>query len=93
MSIKRFSYANMQAVLGEVEKKYAKKADLGTIAALNEIGESNLAADLKAIINGKANAADTLAGYGITDGMTATLKLQLQSLRLLQAQTTSAEPL
>lgn len=72
MSIKRFSYANMQAVLGEVEKKYAKKADLGTIAALNEIGESNLAADLKVIINGKANAADTLAGYGITDGMTAT---------------------
>lgn len=71
MSIKRFSYANMQTVLSEVEKKYAKKAELGTLAALNEIGESNLAADLKAIINGKANAADTLAGYGITDGMTA----------------------
>lgn len=72
MSIKRFSYANMQAILTEIEGQYAKKANLGTIAALNEIGESNLSADLKAIIEGKADAATTLAGYGITDGMTAT---------------------
>ena len=27
---------------------------------------------MKKLINGKANAATTLAGYGITDGMTAT---------------------
>ena len=27
---------------------------------------------MKNLINGKANAATTLAGYGITDGMTAT---------------------
>lgn len=45
---------------------------LGALAYLSEVGESQLAADLLAIINGKADAATTLAGYGITDGMTAT---------------------
>ena len=71
MSIKKLSYENLQLFVGEIDSKYAKKSSLGTIAALNEIGEANLAADLKAIIEGKANAATTLAGYGITDGMTA----------------------
>lgn len=32
----------------------------------------NLTEDLKSLINGKADAATTLAGYGIKDGMTAT---------------------
>ena len=72
MSIKRMSLANLQTLAGEIENKYAKKSALGTIAALNEIGMDNLAAALQNVINGKANAATTLAGYGITDGMTAT---------------------
>lgn len=45
---------------------------LGALAYLSEVGESQLASDLLDVINGKADAATTLAGYGITDGMTAT---------------------
>lgn len=39
---------------------------------LDKVAVEHLAEDLKNLINGKANAATTLAGYGITDGMTAT---------------------
>ena len=46
--------------------------DAGALAALDEVGEANLAAALKSKINGKADKATTLAGYGITDAMTAT---------------------
>lgn len=46
--------------------------DAGALAALDEVGEANLAAALKTKINGKADKATTLAGYGITDAMTAT---------------------
>ena len=46
--------------------------DAGTLAALDEVAESNLAAALKTKIDGKADKATTLAGYGITDAMTAT---------------------
>lgn len=57
MAIKRFSYENMQSILSKIEEGYAKKTEL---AALNTA------------ISKKADAATTLAGYGITDGMTAT---------------------
>ena len=46
--------------------------DAGDLAALDEVGEANLAAALKSKIDGKADKATTLAGYGITDAMTAT---------------------
>lgn len=46
--------------------------DAGALAALDEVGEANLAAALKTKIDGKADKATTLAGYGITDAMTAT---------------------
>ena len=46
--------------------------DAGTLAALDEVGEANLATALKTKIDGKADKATTLAGYGITDAMTAT---------------------
>ena len=46
--------------------------DAGTLAALDEVGEANLAAALKTKIDGKADKATTLAGYGITDAMTST---------------------
>lgn len=49
-----------------------KVTGLGALAYLSEVGESQLATDLLAVINGKADAATTLAGYGITDGMTST---------------------
>ena len=46
--------------------------DAGALAALDEVGEANLASALKSKINGKADKATTLAGYGITDAMTST---------------------
>lgn len=49
-----------------------KKVTLGTLAAKDEVALTDLAAALQTIINGKADAATTLAGYGITDAMTAT---------------------
>lgn len=45
--------------------------DAGALAALDEVGEANLAAALKTKIDGKADKATTLAGYGITDAMTS----------------------
>ena len=46
--------------------------DAGALAALDEVGEANLAIALKTKIDGKADKATTLAGYGITDAMTST---------------------
>ena len=46
--------------------------DAGALAALDEVGEANLASALKTKIDGKADKATTLAGYGITDAMTST---------------------
>ena len=45
---------------------------LGDLAALDEVTESNLNAALKAKIDGKADKATTLAGYGIADAYTKT---------------------
>lgn len=71
MSIKRLSYENLQDMVSEIDKKYARKSELGAVAALDKVGESHLSEALRAVIQGKADAASTLAGYGITDGMTA----------------------
>ena len=64
MAIKKLSYQNLQQLTGEMEKKFVQKTD--------KVGEDNLSEELKAVITGKADAATTLEGYGITDGMTAT---------------------
>ena len=64
MAIKNLSYKNLQELTGEMAKKFVQKTD--------KVGEDNLSEELKAVITGKAEAATTLAGYGITDGMTAT---------------------
>lgn len=61
------------AVLGKVKDKgYAVANDLGALATLDEVAESNLASALATKINGKADAATTIAGYGITDAYTKT---------------------
>lgn len=62
----------LKAFAQEVEDRYAKKSDLGTLAAKSEVAMSDLAEALAAVINGKADQATTLEGYGITDAMTAT---------------------
>lgn len=52
------------------EKGISLTIPTGTLADLDEVGISNLSAALVSIINGKADAATTLAGYGITDAYT-----------------------
>lgn len=44
----------------------------GALANLDKVGQGQLEEALLALINGKATAATTLAGYGITDAMTTT---------------------
>lgn len=63
MSLDRATLNNLSRMVYNMEAKYAKKG---------EIVFNDLAAALQAVISGKADAATTLAGYGITDAMTAT---------------------
>ena len=72
MAIKSMSQNNMKTFAQEIDERYARKASLGTLAGKNEVSKAELAAALKTELEGKADAATTLAGYGITDGMTAT---------------------
>lgn len=44
----------------------------GKLAELDEVGADNLSSALTAIIDGKAEKATTLSGYGITDAYTKT---------------------
>ena len=63
MSIKRATLNNLSRMVTNMEATYAKKG---------QIVFTDLADALQAVITGKADAATTLAGYGITDAMTAT---------------------
>lgn len=49
-----------------------KRIALGKLSVKDEVTLNDLATALQTIINNKADAATTLAGYGITDAMTAT---------------------
>lgn len=60
--MERTTLKNLQRMVNNMEQKYAKKG---------EIASSDLSSALQAVIAGKADAATTLAGYGITDAMTA----------------------
>ena len=62
MSLERTTLNNLQRMVYNAEQKYVKKGQ----AAM-----SDLSTALQGIITGKADAATTLAGYGITDAMTA----------------------
>lgn len=53
---------NLQRMVKNAEEKYAKKG---------EVALADLSSALQGVITGKADAATTLAGYGITDAMTA----------------------
>lgn len=52
------------------EKGISLTIPTGTLADLDEVGTENLSTALAALINGKADKATTLAGYGITDAYT-----------------------
>ena len=52
------------------DARYLKLADKGALATKDEVAKADLAAALKTELEGKADAATTLAGYGITDAFT-----------------------
>ena len=61
------------AVIDKVKAKgYAVASELGTLASKSEVAETDLDSSLSTKINGKADAATTLSGYGITDAYTKT---------------------
>ena len=66
MAFKDYFQRNLRKVVQEQQSR------LGALAAKDEVAMADLASALQAIINGKADAATTLAGYGITDAMTET---------------------
>ena len=66
MAIKRVTYNTLSYLVAEIKDRYAEKSAIGALGGLDKVAVENLADDLKNLINGKANAATTLAGYGIT---------------------------
>lgn len=72
MSIKTRQLEVLQKVANVIMNDYARKSSLGSLAGKSEVTIDDLAAALKSTINGKADIATTLAGYGITDAMTQT---------------------
>ena len=62
-----------EATLNVVKNKgYARAEDLGSLASKDSVAETDLATALADKINGKADAATTLAGYNIGDAYTKT---------------------
>lgn len=64
--------ADLTTTNGKVAALSTKVENLGKLAAKDEVAETDLAAALKTKIDGKANKATTLAGYGIEDAYTKT---------------------
>lgn len=62
MGLERTTLKNLQRMVKNAEEKYAKKG---------EVALADLSAALQGVITGKADASTTLAGYGISDAMTA----------------------
>ena len=71
-TVKQYVDAKDSALDSKITALTGKVDGLGDLAALDEITESNLNTALAAKINGKADKASTLAGYGITDAYTKT---------------------
>ena len=69
MAIKRVTYDTLKFLVAEIKERYAEKGDIGALGGLDKVAVENLTEDLKSLINGKADAATTLAGYGIKDGI------------------------
>lgn len=58
------------AVTEASDNRFAKAADMGELSGKDEVAYGDLAGTLKTTIDGKAGAATTIAGYGITDAYT-----------------------
>lgn len=72
VTVKAYVDAGDAAVEAKVTALNTKVKNLGSLASKSEVAESDLAAALKTKIDGKADKATTLAGYGIEDAYTKT---------------------
>lgn len=72
MTVKAYVDAGDAKVEAKVTALSTKVDNLGKLAAKDEVAEADLAAALKTKIDGKAEKATTLAGYGIEDAYTKT---------------------
>ena len=72
MTVKAYVDAGDAKVVAKVSALSTRVDNLGALAAKDEVAESDLAAALKTKIDGKADKATTLAGYGIEDAYTKT---------------------
>lgn len=72
MTVKAYVDAGDAKVDAKVAALSTKVDNLGKLAAKDEVAETDLAAALKTKIDGKADKATTLAGYGIEDAYTKT---------------------
>lgn len=70
-TVKAYVDTKEAALSGRIDSLGTQIGNLGDLASLDEVAESNLANALSTKINNKADKATTLAGYGITDAMTA----------------------
>lgn len=70
MTVKAYVDAGDAKVDAKVAALSTKVDNLGKLSAKDEVAEADLAASLKTKIDGKADKATTLAGYGITDAYT-----------------------
>ncbi len=69
-TIKQYVDAQDTALGARIDTEKGRIDALGSLAAKSEVAESDLATALKNKIDGKADKATTLAGYGITDAPT-----------------------
>lgn len=70
MTVKAYVDAGDAKVDAKVAALTTRVDNLGSLAAKSEVAEADLADALKTKIDGKADKATTLAGYGITDAYT-----------------------
>lgn len=69
-TIKQYVDAQDSTLGARIDAEKGRIDALGALAAKSEVAESDLTTALKNKIDGKANKATTLAGYGITDAPT-----------------------
>ena len=72
ITVKAYVDGKETALNSSIKAVDDKVGALGALAHKNQVTESELADALKTKIDGKADKADTLAGYGITDAYTKT---------------------
>jgi len=70
VTVKAYVDAGDNALDAKITAVDQKVGNLGALASKSEVAEADLASALKTKIDGKADKATTLAGYGITDAYT-----------------------